>query len=376
MVAAIVFVDTMFFAAISPLLPYYVHHFHMAKSQAGVLAASYAAGTLIGSLPAGWLADHIGVRRTIISGLGLMIAASLAFAWAATAPLLDGARFVQGLGGAASWAAGLAWLIERAPKERRAEMIGASLAAAIAGALLGPALGTVAAETSPKIAFSAVAALGGGLLLWTLTEPAPAHTHAASLDGLAGALRDRRVLTGMWLTALAALLYSTLGVLAPLRLSQLGASTATVGLAFVAGAAVAAVSSPLVGRLSDRRGWRRPILVGLGLSSAWTVLLALPRTVAVLFGLVVVADGLFGMPYSPAGAMISERAERVGLSQVYGFGLFNLAWAAGQVIGGAGSAGLAQATSDAVPYGLLAGLCVLTVAVLGRRPREIVRVTT
>ncbi len=376
MVAAIVFVDTMFYAAISPLLPYYVHHYHLAKSQAGVLAASYAAGTLIGSIPAGWLADHIGVRRTIVSGLGLMIAASLAFALAASAALLDVARFVQGLGGAASWAAGLAWLIERAPGERRAEMIGTSLAAAIAGALLGPVLGTVAAETSPKIAFSAVAALGGGLLLWTLTEPAPAHTGAASLAGLAGALRDRRILTGMWLTTLAALLYSTLGVLAPLRLSQLGAGTATVGLAFVSGAALAALSSPVVGRLSDRRGWRGPILTGLCLSSAWALLLALPRSVAVLFGLIVVADGLFGMPYSPAGAMISERAERVGLSQVYGFGLFNLAWAAGQVIGGAGSAGLAEATADAVPYCLLAALCGLTVAALARRPRELARVTT
>src|SRR5579862_8296782 len=149
----------MFYAAISPLLPYYVHHFHLAKSQAGVLAASYAGGTLVGSIPAGWVAGRVGVRRTIISGLGLMIAASLAFAFASTATALDVARFVQGLGGAASWSAGLAWLIERAPHDRRAEMIGMTLAAAIAGALLGPVLGTVAAETTPRLAFSAVAAL-------------------------------------------------------------------------------------------------------------------------------------------------------------------------------------------------------------------------
>lgn len=216
MVAAIVFVDTMFFAAISPLLPYYAHHFHLAKSQAGVLAASYAAGTLVGSIPAGWLAARVGVRRTVMSGLGLMIAASLAFAFATSPGALDLARFVQGLGGAASWSAGLAWLIERAPDHRRAEMIGASLAAAIAGALLGPVLGTVAAETTPKLAFSAVAALGLGLLVWTLTEPAPAPSGTAGLNSLVPALRDRRVLTGMWLTTLAALLYSTLSVLTPL----------------------------------------------------------------------------------------------------------------------------------------------------------------
>jgi MFS family permease len=371
MVAAIVFVDTMFFAAISPLLPYYVHHFHLAKSQAGVLAASYAAGTLLGSIPAGWLAARVGVRRTVMGGLALMIAASLAFAFASSTGALDVARFVQGLGGAASWSAGLAWLIERAPDHRRAEMIGASLSAAIAGALLGPVLGTVAAETTPKLAFSAVAALGLGLLVWTLAEPAPQPSGATGLDGLVPALHDRRVLVGMWLTTLAALLYSTLAVLTPLRLSYLGASNPTIGLAFVAGAALAAVTSPLVGRLSDRRGWRRPILIGLGISSVWLLLLSLPHTVAPLFALVVVADSLFGVPYPPAGALISQGAEEIGLGQAYGFGLFNLAWAGGQVVGGAGSAGLAQATTDAVPYALLAGLCALTVAMVAMARRNV-----
>ncbi len=369
MVAAIVLVDTMFFAAISPLLPYYAHHFHLAKSQAGVLTAAYAGGTLIGSIPAGWLAARTGVRATLISGLGLMVASSLAFAFATNVGVLDGARFVQGVGGAASWAAGLAWLIDRAPEERRAEVIGGSLAAAIAGALLGPVIGTAATQTSPKLVFSVVAAMGVGLLLWTLTERAPAPSRGSRRQAFTPALRERRLLMGMWLTMLAALLYSTLAVLAPLRLSHLGASNVTVGLAFVAGAAIAAVSSPLIGRLSDRRGWRRPVLAGLCLSTALTLLLALPRTVAPLFGLIVIADGLFGVPYSPAGAMISGAAQSVGLDQAYGFGLFNLAWASGQVIGGAGSAGLAQATADALPYSLLAALCALTVLAVARGRR-------
>ena len=47
LVAAIVLVDTMFYGAITPLLPYYSHHFDLSKSSAGLLAASYAAGTLL-----------------------------------------------------------------------------------------------------------------------------------------------------------------------------------------------------------------------------------------------------------------------------------------------------------------------------------------
>ncbi len=369
LVAAIVLVDTMFYAAISPLLPYYTHHFHLAKAQAGVLAATYAAGTLIGSIPAGWTAARIGVRATILSGLSLMICASVAFAFARHIALLDAARFVQGLGGAASWSAGLAWLMLRAPANRRAELIGAALTAAIAGALLGPVIGAAATQSSPKLVFLSVAGLGVLLLLWTLNERAPA-THDSGSPRFRPALRDRRVVAGMWLTTLSALLYGTLAVLVPLRLSHLGASNVTVGIVFLAGAAAAGVVSPLVGRLADRRGRRLPVLAGLCASTIWVPLLSLPHTVALLFALVVIADPLFGVQYPPAGALISDGAEGVGLGQTYAFGLFNLAWAGGQVLGSAGSAGLAQATSDTVPYALLAALCLATIVALRRFGRR------
>ncbi len=367
LVAAIVLVDTMFYAAVVPLLPYYSHRFDLSKSAAGVLAASYAAGTLLGSIPAGWLAARIGARKAVLAGLGMMIVSSVAFGFAQSIAALDVARFVQGVGGAASWAAGLAWLIARAPATRRAEMIGTALAAAIAGGLLGPVLGTLASQTSPKLVFSLVGVVGIGLCAWTLTEPAPAPTGGHSFEAFAPALRSQRVQAGMWLTTLGALLFGTLGVLAPLRMDHLGASSVAIGAAFLVSAACAAATSPVIGRLSDRSGWQRPVLFGLCASAVWVVLLPLPSSVAILFVLIVVADPFFGLAYPPAGAMISHGAERVGLDQGYAFALFNIAWASGQVIGEAGSAGLAQATSDAVPYALLAALCLATVVALRRR---------
>jgi MFS family permease len=367
MVAAIVLVDTMFYAAIAPLLPYYKHHFDLSKSAAGVLAASYAAGTLVGSLPSGWLAARIGVRRTVLTGLGMMIVSSVAFGFAHSIVVLDAARFVQGVGGSASWAAGLAWLMARAPATRRAEMIGTALAAAIAGGLLGPVLGTAASQTSPQLVFSLVGVIGIGLCAWTLTEPAPAPSGGHGFGAFRPALRDRPLLVGMWLTTLGALLYGTLGVLAPLRMDHLGASEVAVGAAFLLAAAAAAAASPLVGRLSDRNGWRRPVLFGLTASAVWAVLLPLPTSAALLFALIVLGDPFFGLSYPPAGAMISHGAERAGLDQGYAFALFNVAWASGQVMGDAGSAGLAQATSDAVPYALLGALCVATLLVVNRR---------
>jgi MFS family permease len=366
LVAAIVLVDTMFYAAITPLLPYYSHHFDLSKSAAGLLAAAYPAGTLLAALPAGWLAVRIGVRPTVLTGLGLMVVSSVVFGFAKSAPLLDGARFVQGVGGSASWAGGLSWLIGRAEGARRAELIGTALAAAIAGALLGPVLGSAASVTSPKLVFSMVGALGVVLSFWTLTEGAPGPTGGHGLAAFRPALRDSRLLAGMWLTTLGALMFGTLAVLSPLRLDHLGASGVAIGAVFLCGAGAAALSSPFVGRLSDRHGWRRPVRIALLASAGLTVLLPLPASAALLGVLVVVSDPFFGASYPAAGAMISAGAERAGLDQGYAFGLFNLAWATGQVVGDAGSAGLAQATSDAVPYVLLAGFCLATLLALRR----------
>ena len=51
--STMVFFDVAFFAAIAPLLPDYVDELGLSKAQAGILSASYAAGTLVASLPAG-----------------------------------------------------------------------------------------------------------------------------------------------------------------------------------------------------------------------------------------------------------------------------------------------------------------------------------
>src|SRR5439155_23086991 len=91
-----------------------------------------------------WMAARGGVKPTVLLGLGLMTAASVVFAFAGSIVALDVARFVQGLGGAASWAGAMAWLTAGAPQDRRGALIGSAMGAAIAGALLGPVIGVAA----------------------------------------------------------------------------------------------------------------------------------------------------------------------------------------------------------------------------------------
>jgi MFS family permease len=373
LVAAVVLVDTMFYAAIAPLLPQYADDLELSKTGAGILSAAYPAGTLIGSLPSGWLAARIGVRRTMLVGLTLLGGSSLAFAFGDTAAVLDTARFAQGLGGACAWTGGLAWLMAASPRDRRGELIGSALAAAIAGVLLGPVLGGAATVAGPEPVFGAVAMVAVGLLAWAASLPAPPPSEAPGLRQVTTALMSVPVLAAVWLVALPSLFAGVLDVLAPLRLDELGASGVAIGAVFLIAAAVEGVSSRAAGALSDRRGRELPIRAGLAACGVAALVLPLPELI-VLLGLAVVGAALaLSLLWAPSMALLSDSAEAAGIDQAFAFALVNLAWAGGQVVGGSGGAALAEASSDAVPYAVCAGLLALSLATIASRARVRVR---
>ena len=73
LVSAIVLVETIFFSALAPLLPYYEDEFGLSKQAAGLLTAIYAAGASPGAIPGGALAARLGVKAAVLLGLAVMI---------------------------------------------------------------------------------------------------------------------------------------------------------------------------------------------------------------------------------------------------------------------------------------------------------------
>lgn len=364
MVSVVVFVDAMLFGALAPLIPGYADEFGLSKTGAGLLVASFGAGALLGGIPGGLAAARWGPKLAVVAGLALLATSSFAFALAEGPWALGLARLVQGLSSTTTWAGAFAWLTFATPRDRRGELIGTAFGAAVFGAILGPMFGAVADAVSVRVSFAGVGLVAVVLATWAATQPgAPPARHAPRAARRAFA--DRGFLGGLWLNTLPAWLFGTLVVLVPLELDEAGFTPLAIGAIFLAAGVVESIFNPFLGRFSDRRGRLLPIRIALAASVLVALAFAATQDPYAVSVLAVLAAVTFGAFYTPGMALVSDRAEAVGLSQAIGFGIMNTAWALGNTSGPSLAGAIADVTTDAVPYALAAALCLVTLAATG-----------
>jgi MFS family permease len=367
---AIVLVDTIFYAALVPLVPYYSGELGLSKSGVGILSGAYGAGVLVGAAPGGYLASRAGVRSAAITGLSLLCVSTLVFGFAETELVLVGARFLAGFGSSLSWVAALTWIVLAASDDRRGELLGVMLSFAVFGALLGPVLGSVAASVGVAASFSAIAAASVVILIWAAVEPAPTAGEPRPFFAMLARTVRPHLVKALWFVTLSPLVFASLAVLVPLQLDGLGWGAAAVGGVFLASAAVEAVAHPLLGRWSDRSGFRPPILAGILTSIGILLLLPLVANPWVIALLVVLAGIAFNATLVPGTNLFSHGAEKADVDQAIAFGVTNFAWAAGYAVGATLSGFLADLRGDALSYGVLAVVCLATLLLIRTRKAD------
>jgi predicted MFS family arabinose efflux permease len=244
-------------------------------------ALSYALGApLLGVLTGRW------ERRTLLVTALLVAALGNALAAVATAyPLVLVARIVGALGAAAFTPAASLVATQLSPPDRRGRAVAAvyggvtlSLVVGVpAGSLLGGPLGYrgVFALVAGCCLVSAVAVR----LLLPRVEPPPPVGLRARLAVAA----DRRVLTVLAVSVLGLLAVMTVYTyVAPLLAASAGVDGSLLGLLLLGYGAGALAGNNLGGRLADRFGSRRPLLVVLPVFVL--VLVTLPLTATTLPG--------------------------------------------------------------------------------------------
>ena len=360
LIGAIVLIDSALFTTLVPLLPRFADEFALSTTGAGVLLAAYALGGLLGAVPAGFASSQIGARRIAMAGLVFVSIGSVVSGFADDAITLGVARLIQGLGAAFSGTGAFSWLIAATPRERRGEMLGATLGAGVFGGLAGPILGVLAIASSPEAVFTAVGGVAAGLIVWARRFANPAPEPQSIRGGLLSALGSRGLFAGLWLTFLSAVLFGVLDVIVPFRLDAAGWSGLAIGAVFVTAGACEVVSAPTVGRLSDRRGRRVPLQIALVGSAALCASLAWSNDVLAVAALTVVAALAYGAVELLAMAIFSDRAEHFGVSQSLAFGFRIGALAAGTMIGPVMAGRISDLAGDSWPFIIGAGLAALT----------------
>jgi MFS family permease len=373
LVSVIVLLDALFYAAIAPLLPYYADKLDLTKASAGVLVGAYPFGTGVASLPMGWLVSRIGARHVLALGLALFGASSVTFGFAQDLWLLDVARFAQGVGAAATWTAGFGLLAAAAPEDRRAETLGTAFATALGGALLGPVLGATARAVGTGATFAVVAAIAAVLLGLTqtaeLSSPESSH-RAPAPEGFAVAVREPLIARGAWIIAISGLVFGVLDVLLPLKMGHLGASGTLIAGTFIGATALEAGASRPLGRLADRGHAKRIALWSLSATAPLALLASQPDTVAGLVIIGVAAGPMVGTLWIPGLAWLAEGSERAGVAYAYAFGIQSFLWSAAQATGSIAGGSLAHASTDFVPYLLVALVALATALVIRRAPGD------
>jgi MFS family permease len=371
LVRKLLMIECAMYSVVTPMLPHFAHVLPASKPQLGVLAGAYAAGLLPGALLGGVLSVRVGVRRATFAGVLLFALSTPVFGFLSNIVLLDAVRTVQGIASGILWGGGLTWVVAVAPEGRRGEMIGTTISAALVGMLIGPILGVAAVATSPAMIFSAVGVITliASVVVWR--EPEPDHVRETGTASAWTLARSAGAMLGTWLTVLEAMAFGALLVLIPLRLAQLGASTAEIGATFLLSSVLAMLVAPRLGVICDRHGTFPPVVVALASSALLLITLPVPSSALVLSALTFL---LMGGPLSgfmvPSVSMISDSAETRGVALAVSTMLFNVAYALGETIGAPASAFVSHHTSDAVPLiGLAATMSLTLVPVILWRRR-------
>jgi MFS family permease len=186
---------------VDPILPALSKQLQATPSQVSLLFTSYLVVTAVAMLVTGWVSSRIGAKRTLITGLAIIVVFSALAGSSGSISGIVGFRAGWGLGNALFIATSLAVIVSSATGGFAGAIVMYEAALGL-GIATGPLLGGLLGSVSWRGPFFGVAALMAIALISTLVllEPTPKPAHRTSLAAPIKALRHRGLLT-MSLTA-------------------------------------------------------------------------------------------------------------------------------------------------------------------------------
>jgi MFS family permease len=171
------FVGMLGFGAVIPMLPVYLHEQSGASTfLTGLLIGMSSAFALLGRLFAGKVADRRGRRIALVMGMAFCVGAGVLYfpvfgLWA-----MPPARVLHGLGEGFFVTAAVAWAVDVAPENRRAQALGYLSSGIWGGVSVGPAIGQALGTMGRVAGFVAISAAIVMAIIAVMEEhPRPHH---------------------------------------------------------------------------------------------------------------------------------------------------------------------------------------------------------
>jgi len=303
-VFAVTFTGLVAVGAVLPVLPRYVHGpLDGGNVAVGIVIGSYAVTGLLLRPFAGRLADRRGRKPTVLIGSAVVAAAGFLYLLPLGIPGLIAARLLLGAGEGTVFTAGSAWIVDIAPPERRARVIGLYGLAVWSGLSVGPLLGELLLHASGYTAvwlFAGAAPLAGALIALRLPDPFRPAGQAERHPLIAReAVRPGAAL------ALASFGYATVASFVVLHLDARGVGHgATVFGAF---ATMVVLTRLVGGDLPDRVGPARVAVVAAAGEAVGLATMAFAHSFGMAIGGALIMGAAFSLLYPSLSVIVVGR---------------------------------------------------------------------
>jgi MFS family permease len=317
------------FGLLTPLLPLFGEILGMSDSALGFAFSLFAVSFVITLPPAGLLADKVGRKRMIISGILLFGVTTFMLVLITEPYQFALLRILEGIGAAMVTPAAFALTLDIVPEGKRGVAMGAEGTAQLLGGMAGPAIGGIlAGEVNFYLPFYLAAGLTVvcAFVVSFIREPKAQRTadEKVTLSSMFGAwkrnvARDRALLPltirggvmgivqSLWALGLILFWDETLGM-----------DSTQVGIAMSLGMATMALGTIPFGVLSDKYGRKPFIILGGVLMAGGLAPMVFATQIWHVYALVIISEFGAAVSNPSVGAMLGDVIDKRERARVMG----------------------------------------------------------